>query len=480
MSPARRTVLRTVAALTVGGSLAGCQSGDDDDGNDTTTAAPTGTTTPEKTPAEGTPDDETPTDPQEPAQLKQQAREFVQLLADGEFETAHAKFTESTASQLSATQLEQAWAGTAGQKGDLVEILSAEYRGESNGQEVVVVRAQFTEGTQQFTFGFVETGISTFRIVPDRQDEWTAPEYADESAFSEREVTLSAPGDCSLGATLTMPDGEGDVPGVVLVHGNGQQDRDQTVGPNKTFKDITWGLATQGIAVLRYDKRTAACDVDLADVTIDDVATDDALTAIERLRGVDRVGSVFVAGHSFGGVLAPRIAARDGDLAGVVMLAPGPADSFADTIVRQTRHLAELDGTVTEAEQQAIEQVEQRAERIRTLDIGDDEVVNNFGGDEYYRTFQEYDQRETFAGLSVPRFVAQGGQDWQVTVEDDLQVWRDAAGDQAGVTIEVYPELNHRFQVSTGKATRQEYFRPDSHVAGRLVEDVATFVQSNA
>jgi dienelactone hydrolase len=220
--------------------------------------------------------------------------------------------------------------------------------------------------------------------------------------------------------------------------------------------------------------------VNLADATIDDVVTEDALTAIDRLRSVDRVGSVFVAGHSFGGVLAPRIATRDGNLAGVVMLAPGPADSFADTIVRQQRHLTELDGTVTDAEQTSINRTEQVAQKIRTLDIGDDEILLNFGGDEYYRTFQAYDQASTFAELSIPRFVAQGGSDWQVTVEEDLQVWRGAAGDQQSVTIEVYPELNHRFQVSTGKETRQEYFEPDSHVAQRLVADVAAFVTSNA
>ena len=45
-------------------------------------------------------------------------------------------------------------------------------------------------------------------------------------------------------------------PGVVLVHGSGPNDRDESIGPNKPFRDLAEGLASRGIAVLRYDKRT--------------------------------------------------------------------------------------------------------------------------------------------------------------------------------------------------------------------------------
>ena len=473
MAPNRRRFLHTLGTATAGVLLAGCQSGSDGTATQspTETTTPTGTATPDGTEQSGDPD-----------ALKRRAREFVQSLADGEFKQAHSRLTEQASDAITVDGLRQAWQNSVGPKGRLDEITNASYEGrDDNDQEVVVVRARFAEGRQRFGFGFTEGGINTFRILPAQTAEWTPPAYADESTFSERELTLAAPGDCSLGATLSMPDGDGSVPGVVLVHGNGAQDRDQTVGPNKTFKDIAWGLASRGIAVLRYDKRTYACDVNKADVTIDDVVTDDALTAIDRLRSVGRVSEdgVFVAGHSFGGLLAPRIAKRDGNLAGVVMLAPGPARPISDTIVDQTEHLANLDGTVTEQEREQIAQVEGLAEKIRTLDIADDEVINSFGGDEYYRTLQAYDHTATIQQLSIPRYIAQGGRDWQVTDEEDLPIWREALEGEDSATIEVYPELNHRFQVSTGKETAAEYRQPDSHVAKRLVEDVATFVNSS-
>ena len=126
--------------------------------------------------------------------------------------------------------------------------------------------------------------------------------------------------------TLSTPAGDGPFPGVVLVHGSGPQDRDETIGGFRPFQDLAQGLASRGIAVLRYEKRTKVYEKELAgtrDMTIKDEVLDDALAALGLLRatpGVDR-RRVFVAGHSLGALLAPRIAVLDGSLAGVVLLA---------------------------------------------------------------------------------------------------------------------------------------------------------------
>ena len=84
---------------------------------------------------------------------------------------------------------------------------------------------------------------------------YAPPAYATPAAYKESEVTVGT-GQWVLPATLTMPFGPGPVPAVVLVHGSGPGDRDATVGQIKQFKDLALGLASRGIAVLRYDKRT--------------------------------------------------------------------------------------------------------------------------------------------------------------------------------------------------------------------------------
>ncbi|PSQ36441.1 hypothetical protein BRD08_04700 [Halobacteriales archaeon SW_10_66_29] len=346
--------------------LAGCSGdGDGGDGSPTPTPDPGGssTETESPTPAETSTPESTPTeadpDGSDPAAFERQAREFVELLVDGSFEAAHDRFTESAAAELSATQLEQAWDQVTRNTGSFVSIDAVAYQGETDGRATVTVDTVFSEVRSEFTIYLTEDGVEGFRLTDQGEFAWDPPAYADESAFEERTVTLDATESCDLGGTLSVPTGNDSVPGVVIVHGSGPVDRDATFGPNKPYKELAWGLASRGIAVLRYDKRTQACDADLADVTIDDVATDDALTAIQRLRDHDRVAAdaVFVVGHSLGGALAPRIATRDGGLAGAVLLAPGPARPIEELVLDQQRHLLDQQDLTGEEREEAMAEV---------------------------------------------------------------------------------------------------------------------------
>src|SRR5205085_5611164 len=110
--------------------------------------------------------------------------------------------------------------------------------------------------------------------------------YSKPDSFTERPVTIGE-GDWKLGGTLTMPNGSGPFPGVVLVHGSGPNDRDETVGGTKMFKDLAEGLASRGIAVVRYDKRTKVYQTRMAGLkhfTVADETVDDAAKAAALLR----------------------------------------------------------------------------------------------------------------------------------------------------------------------------------------------------
>src|SRR5690606_32751665 len=78
-------------------------------------------------------------------------------------------------------------------------------------------------------------------------------------SIMEEGIMVGKGTDYELGGTLTIPENaEGKLPAVILVHGSGPNDRDETLFSYKPFRDIAWGLAEQGIAVFRYDKRTFA------------------------------------------------------------------------------------------------------------------------------------------------------------------------------------------------------------------------------
>ena len=129
-----------------------------------------------------------------------------------------------------------------------------------------------------------------------------------------------------LPATLAIPRGAGPFPALILVHGSGPNDRDETIGPNKPFRDLAWGLAARGVAVLRYEKRTrrypkkmgALPALTVFEETIEDVGA--AFKALAANRRVDP-GAIYALGHSLGGYLMPRIAAFVPDLSGIIFWA---------------------------------------------------------------------------------------------------------------------------------------------------------------
>jgi len=493
--PSEQTDRRTILAGATSFAavlLAGC-SGDggtdtdaeatpDDDPDPTETPHQTQTDEPTATPsADST---ETPAGSgTDPATLERRAREFLRLQAEGSFETAHERLTDAAAQQLPVTDLETVWQQQIlPGAGEFESIVGSEYQKTTDGGAVITVEAVFTNVHNTFQVAVVDEGIQGYQLTAQEGTEWTAPTYADTSAFTETTVALTATDSCELGGTLTVPTGNRAVSGVVIVHGSGPIDRDATFGSNKPYKELAWGLASRGIAVLRYDKRTNACDVDLADVTVDDVTTADAVTAVGRLREHDRVTpeSAFVVGHSLGGALAPRIATRDGDLAGVVMLAPGPARPMAATVLSQQRHLlAQRDLSAAEREE-ALAEFRPTVEKIRSLDIGDDEVLLGLGGREYFRSLAEYDGPAAAAALDSPVFVGQGGRDYQVTPDGDFRIWRETLSGEPRVRFERYPDLNHLFQAGSGPATSTEYYDPEAVFDRRVVEDVAAVVERHA
>ena len=124
-------------------------------------------------------------------------------------------------------------------------------------------------------------------------------------------------------ATLTLPKGKGPFPAAILVSGSGPQDRDETLMGHKPFLVIADHLTRAGIAVLRFDDRgTAKSGGTFAGATIDDFSTDVA-SAFKYLNTRNEIDQhkIGLIGHSEGGVTAPMFAARQPQVAFVVLLA---------------------------------------------------------------------------------------------------------------------------------------------------------------
>lgn len=399
----------------------------------------------------------------------EKARAFVGDMAAGKFNRAHNQLNNTLQQRFDVSLLERLWAGLEAQHGAYNKVTETE---PMTIDDVAGVSVDVDCAVGTARFGFATDGQSIVKF--DNLAKYSPPEYADQSAFSERTVEV---GPQSLPGTVSVPDDGNSVPGVVLVHGSGSVDRNATLGTNKPFQDLAWGLASRGIAVLRYDKRTFVQDVPPADQTLETVTVTDAVAAINRLADVPTVDrhQRIVVGHSLGAMATPRLLNRTDAVAGVMLAAH--ARPITEVAADQVRHRhSVIDGTLSSQDRQEIKQLEQTFQQVKNGDIPDEEVV--FGVPAvWWRSLLSYDQVATAGGLSVPLWIGQGGRDYQVLSEKDFQQWQTALSDKSSATFSLYEQLSHLLSPGKGSSLATEYEYHDN-VSVQLVTDLASWIST--
>ncbi|NAT10009.1 hypothetical protein C4E22_00370 [ANME-1 cluster archaeon AG-394-G06] len=413
------------------------------------------------------------------ANMETIAKTFINLLNEGEFEKAHDFFNKDVAEALPVDKLNATWNGLIDQYGVCTGIVNISST-EEKGYEIVCVSCNVSNA-------FLEA-----RIVFDNDEKiaglyfqqiYQPPEYADPDSFTEIECTVGT-GEWKLPGTLTIPKGKGPFRAVVLVAGSGPEDMDETIGPNKPFKDLAWGLATEGIAVLRYDKRTyrypeeCIAMIKNDNFTVNDETIDDAIAAVDLLRETERIDpdNISVLGHSWGGYLTPRIAARDENISGVILLAAG-ARSLPDLIIEQTEYLASLDGKIDDKELKSLEELREQAKKVKELNISNGEILLG-APKSYWEDLSDYNPVKTARNLSCPILILQGERDYHVTMVD-YEMWIKGLTGKNNVCFILYSDYNHLFMVvpGTGEATPADLFIP-GHVALIVIDNVADWIMN--
>jgi dienelactone hydrolase len=307
--------------------------------------------------------------------------------------------------------------------------------------------------------------------------DWTPPAYADPARFTEREIELTADSG-TVGGTLTLPvDRTEATVGVVLLTGGGPLDRDETSGPNKPLKDLAWGLAGRGIAVLRFDKISFIRPESMTEpgFTMTGEYVPHAVEAVRMLQ--QHAGRVFIVGHSMGGKIAPLVATTEPAVAGVAIMA-GDTQPMHRALVRVGRYLAEVAPELVPAE--LVEDFTRRAAVVDRADLSPATPAAElpFGmSAEYWLDQRGYDPAATAAALDRPILILQGGRDYQVTVADDLAGWQRALAHRADVIIKVLDADNHQFVAGSGPSTPADYQRPD-HVDPAVITTLADWLSS--
>ena len=412
----------------------------------------------------------------------------LELARAGGFDEIRERFAPPLLPLVNADALRAAWTGAIDQVGPIASVGTPASEAGPGGT-VVKIPVQGERGALTFVVSVADGGqLTGLQLAPpeamDAVAPWDPPAYADPSQFDEEELTLGSE-PLSVPATLSVPRRAGRLPAVVLLAGSGPLDRDETVGPNKPFRDLAWGLASRGVVVLRFDKVTLARRAEVLanpHFTMTDEYLPQALAAIALLREHPAVdpGRLFVAGHSLGGTVAPRVAAAAPDVAGLVILGGGAAPLHW-VIVRQLRYIASLDPSTAAAAEPGIEAISRQAERVDDPDLSPDTPASEMPlgtPAPYWLDLRDYDAAAAAAALGKPILLLQGGRDYQATVDDDLVRWKAALDGQPGTTVRIFAADDHFFFPGTGPSGPQGSMAPGQHVDPEVIDEIVGWLES--
>ncbi len=426
--------------------------------------------------------------PQAEDALTVKARALITALEKSDYQASVRDFDATMLKVMGADKMEQMWKTQLPVRVGAFKKQGPARREQLQGYEIVFITCEFAKASLDARVVFDKAGkVAGLGFVPTAPPvKYEPPAYADPAKFEETEVTIGS-GEWAVPGTLTTPKGAGPFPGLVLVHGSGPNNRDEELGPNKPFKDLAWGLASRGIAVLRYDKRSKVHGAKIladpkaeAAMTVKDETIDDAVAAAALLQKAKRIDGrrVFILGHSLGGFLLPRIAlaAEPLGVAGFISMA-GLARSLDDTILRQMEYLFGLSGPLTDESRKQLDDIKAAVAKIKALTDADKSSTAKLMGvmPAYWLDLRGYNPPELAKKVKKPMLFLQGERDYQVQTAD-LDLWKAALGSRKDVEFKLYPKLNHLFFAGEGPLTPLEYSQKHGSVLEEAVADIAAWI----
>lgn len=282
----------------------------------------------------------------------------------------------------------------------------------------------------------------------------------------------------NLSGALTIPEGAGPFPAVILISGSGPQNRDEELMGHKPFLVLADHLTRNGIAVLRFDDRGVGdSEGDFALATSADFATD-VNSAFAFLKSHSKINTdqIGLIGHSEGGLIAPMVAAKNSEVAFAVLMA-GPGISGAKILRLQTEDISRANGlnpeqiseeldllntflNILESEKDAESAKQNLTATLQALfNENPERLPEGTDADTYIAGslkqvtpwmvyFLKHDPATTLLQVRCPVLAINGEKDLQVASAINLEAIKNAleSGGNRSVTIKELPGLNHLFQ----------------------------------
>lgn len=406
---------------------------------------------------------------------------FIQKLERQQFDSCFAMFDTAMANKFNAGMLEGMW-------GQIPKYMG-EYKGYStvesskkDSMDIVAVRCEFAKTKMDLQFSFNESQkiMGMFFVPPKSKNAYVTPEYAQQNKYYETKIAVKT-GTMSLPGALCVPNNVKNPPVVILLAGSGPNDKDESIGPNKTLKDLAIGLASNGVATYRYDKRTLVYGKDMKNVDLNSEVIEDAINAAAMLKKNPdfKNSKVYIVGHSLGAMCAPLIASKSKQINGIVLLA-GNARPLEDVVLEQYNYIYGLDSLDAEEKKEIADytikmKTVKNPKALKTAKAEDLPLnLESF----YWQSLVKYNQVQVAKKIKQPILVLQGERDYQVTMTD-YNLWKQHLGSNPKNQFISYPNLNHLFMNGAGKSMPSEYDK-QGNVEEKVILDIISWVKEKS
>jgi pimeloyl-ACP methyl ester carboxylesterase len=319
---------------------------------------------------------------------------------------------------------------------------------------------------------------------------YTVADYVDSDSIKVRDITIGKGTDWETNGILTLPLKQGRYPIVIIIHGSGPLDEDGTYVANKPYADLAWGLASKGIGVLRFPKRTRKYYSAIKDkgleVTPDLESTEDAIAAfdaIAQFRETD-TSNIYFLGHGTGGMIIPRALEATKNVKGVILMG-APARSLPDVLLEQLEYVLSLDTLIEKSDsKKKIEAIRKQYQSVNSPKLSKDTPAKSLLLEtpaSYWLALRGYNPVQTLKKSKVPVLILQGERDFQANMKD-FALWKKSLigkGLHPQSLAKSYSMLNYLFMEGVGKSHPSEYAIFD-HIPEEVITDIAQWIKKTS
>lgn len=408
---------------------------------------------------------------------------FIKKLERQQFDSCYTMFDTVISNKISVDMLEQMWASIPRYMGEYKSYSSITTE-KKDTTEIVFIRCEFEKTKMDLQLVYNSPPkkiIGMFFTPPKNKAAYVYPDYSQSHKFYETKVAVVT-GTYTLPGVLCVPNNTKNPPVVILLAGSGPNDKDETIGANKVLKDLAVGLASNGIATYRYDKRTLVYGKEISkkmnDFDLNQEVIDDAISTVNMVKKNPefKESKIYIIGHSLGAMCAPLIANKSKSVSGIVLLA-GNARPLEDLLIEQYTYIFGLD-SIDISEKKDLEEI---TKQIKT--VKDPALLKTAKTDElplgltshYWQSITKYNQVQVAKKLKQPILVIQGERDYQVTMTD-FNLWKENLSSNSKNQFISYPGLNHLLMKGEGKSTPTEYEK-QGNVDVKIIIDITNWIK---